>query len=265
MSEPIQRTAVILGCGSSGGVPRIDGYWGACDPKDIKNRRLRCSLLLEINEKRLIIDTSPDFREQCLRENVTRIDAVLFTHDHADQTHGIDDVRTFRFLNNHLAPTYADAVTADILITRFRYIFFQKPNSDYPPILSMRNFNDGEAFVPEGFTEEEALVIPFACHHGNIISYGFRIGNLAYCPDVHAIPEASFKILDGVETWITDCLRYIPHPTHANLETALQWRTRIRPKKMILTNLHFDFDYQTLNQETPDDVTPAYDGMRIAF
>lgn len=265
MKEETYRQAVILGCGSSGGVPRIDGFWGDCNPKNPKNRRSRASLLLEINEKRVIIDTSPDFRAQCLRENVLRADALLFTHDHADQTHGIDDVRPFRFLNDHLAPAYADTDTAEILKTRFRYIFHQKPNSDYPPILTMRCFESGKRFTPEGFGPDELNVLPFPCLHGNVTSYGFRIDDFAYCPDVHDLPPQSLEMLQGVKIWIADCLRYKPHPTHANLEKALQWREKIKPELMILTNLHHDLDYDRLKAETPENVVPAYDGLRVDF
>lgn len=267
MVKPYCRFTV-LGCGSSGGVPRIGGHWGACDPNEPRNRRTRCSLLVERikDDQRtvVLVDTSPDMREQLISTQTQRIDAVLFTHDHADQTHGIDDLRMVAINMRRRIPVYADQATFATLGVRFGYCFQTPPGSEYPPILEFRSIDlpDPIAIGGDGGSIE---AVPFDQEHGRIRSLGFRFGPVAYSSDVNALPDESFEALEGIDCWIVDALRYTAHPTHANVETALSWIERVKPKKAYLTNMHVDLDYQTLKAELPPNVEPAYDGLAIEF
>ena len=256
--------ATILGCGSSGGVPRLGGHWGDCDPTEPRNIRRRCSLLLErisdTGRTQVLIDTSPDMRSQLLDAGIGRLDAVVYTHSHADHVHGIDDLRQLVFNTRERLPVWADGATQDALMSRFGYAFMQPRDSPYPPILDM-NTIDGPVTV-EG--AGGALTLhPLRLNHGSIDALGFRIGGLAYCPDVVSIYEESWPWLEGLDVWIIDALRRKPHPTHAHLEMTLGWIARAAPKRAILTNMHVDLDYATLCHETPDHITPAHDGMVI--
>ncbi len=259
----------VLGCGSSTGVPRLGGPgnagdWGACDPANSKNRRRRCSILLRRKdmggETTILVDTSPDLREQLLDARCAHLDGVLITHDHADQTHGIDDLRTVAYRMRKRVDVYSDRYCLDILKQKFRYVFETPAGSEYPPILNACEIEPFKAFALGG-AGGEIPVLPFLQRHGRIHSLGLRFGPLAYSPDVSSLPEESFAVLEGIECWILDALRYAPHPTHANVETALQWIARVRPGRAILTNLHMDLDYETLKRELPPGVEPAYDGM----
>lgn len=256
----------ILGCGSSGGVPRLGGLWGACDPANPKNARRRCSLLVErVTDEgttRVLIDTSPDMRAQLLDANVGNLDAVLFTHSHADHVHGIDDLRMIVFNQRKRLPIYADPQTLDALTARFGYAFVQPPGSDYPPILDMHHL-DGPLSIdgaggPIPFT-------PFEVQHGRIDALGFRIANAAYLPDVSDIPDAAWSALQDLDLWILDALRYKPHPSHAHVAQSLEWIERAAPARAVLTNMHIDIDYATLKAETPAHITPAYDGLVITL
>ena len=257
----------ILGCGSSGGVPRAGGEWGACDPKDPKNRRRRCSILVQQDgadaSTDVLVDTAPDLREQLLDTGVRRLDAVLFTHDHADQSHGIDDLRGYTFLMRRLIEAYFDEPTADTLTARFGYCFSTPAGSHYPPILKpnliIRPFRSFAIEGPGGALP----VLPFDQEHGQTRSLGFRFGPIAYTSDCNGLSEESFRALEGVECWIVDALRYTPHPSHAHLDMTLGWIARVKPKRAILTNLHIDMDYQTLKAALPPGVEPAYDGMVV--
>ncbi len=269
-TDAIQRFT-ILGCGSSGGVPRVGGVWGACDPNEPRNRRTRCSLLVEHRRAEqswdeattVLIDTAPDMREQLLAVGVTRIDAVLYTHDHADQTHGIDDLRALAQTMRRRVPVHMDAATATTLTDRFRYCFHQRPGSLYPPILDARvDLKAGKPLSVEG-PGGGLEILPLDQEHGPTRSLGFRFGDVAYSNDVSAMPEDTFARLGGLSVWIVDTLRYRPHVSHANLETALGWIERLRPGRAILTNLHVDLDYRRLCEETPDHVAPGYDGMQF--
>ena len=256
----------ILGCGSSGGVPRLGGLWGDCDPKNPKNRRSRCSLLVERLHgdavTRVLIDTSPDMRAQLLAAGVGALDAVVFTHSHADHTHGIDDLRQVVFNTRQRLPVWADGPTQESLISRFAYAFIQPAGSFYPPILDLRSI-DG-AFSVDGAAGPIPFT-PFHVDHGMIDALGFRIGPLAYLPDAVRIPEASWASLQGLDCWIVDALRRTPHPTHAHLAMTLDWIARAKPTQAILTNMHLDLDYATLLAELPPTITPAYDGRVISF
>lgn len=255
----------VLGCGSSGGVPRSDGNWGVCDPAEPKNRRTRCSLLLrrkgQGDETTVLIDTSPDFREQAIAARIRRLDAVLFTHDHADQAHGIDDVRAFFLRQRARIPAWMDAATRAALTTRFRYIF--ENSNGYPAILEAIDLpRHGDAFAVSG-PSGDIPATTFDQEHGNIRCVGYRCGPVAYSPDVNGMPETAFEALKGVDTWIIDALRYTPHPTHAHLERTLDWIARVRPRRAILTNMHIDMDYNALCAQLPTGVEPAWDGMTV--
>lgn len=258
MSRTLKVT--ILGCGSSGGVPRIGNDWGACDPSEPKNRRTRCSILVERGATRVLVDTSPDLRAQLLAANAGTLDAVLFTHEHADQTHGIDDLRVPAINARRRIDAYMDARTERVLGHRFRYCFETPAGSEYPPILSLKRL---EPLVPVRIDGQGGVIeaLPFEQEHGSIRSLGFRFGPVAYSSDVNGLSKEAFAALDGIDCWILDALRYRPHPTHAHVELALDWIARVRPKRAILTNLHVDLDYARLKAELPAGVEPAYDGL----
>ncbi len=262
-------TVTILGCGSSGGVPRVGGDWGICDPNEPKNRRSRCSILVEKTAKNgekttVIVDTSPDLREQLLRAGTQRLDAVVFTHDHADQTHGIDDVRAMAYRQRNRIPVYMDEHTKNHLFQRFNYIFEMPEGRVHPPIMELKPlFKDGDRMTiegPGGNIIFEALELS----HGPTPSFGFKINDkIVYSPDVWDIPQTSFDRITGVDVWITDALRYNEHPTHAHADRTLAWAARAKPSKLILTNMHIDMDYATLSAELPALIDVAYDGMTI--
>ncbi|HEV2543923.1 MAG TPA: MBL fold metallo-hydrolase [Methylobacterium sp.] len=261
----------ILGCGSSGGVPRVGYGWGACDPADPRNRRRRCSLLVERrpgngqgNEGEgattVLVDTSPDLREQLIDAGVTRLDALLYTHAHADHTHGIDDVRPLVIHMHRRIPVHADPLTRAMLIKRFGYAFETPPGSLYPPILDLHEMRAGERLAIEGAggpIEAEA----FRMEHGNEIAHGFRFGPAAYAPDVSVMPEAAKARLHGLDLLIIDALRETPHPSHYSVSDALALIEEVAPRRAILTNLHTDLDYATLARKLPANVVPAHDGL----
>lgn len=256
----------ILGCGSSPGVPRIDGNWGVCDPANPRNRRRRCAMLVErfAGEKRtaLLIDTGPDLREQIIDTGLEWLDGVLYTHDHADHTHGIDDLRILAYRGRRRIDLYFDGVTAGILQRRFDYCFVTPQGSAYPPIVKAHVIHAGEAVVVDG-PGGPIEAMPFLQRHGDIDSLGFRFGGLAYSSDLHDLPETSLRYLTGLDLWIVDALRYTRHPSHFSVEEALAWIERIRPKRAILTHMHMDLDYETLRRDLPEGVEPAYDGMQF--
>jgi phosphoribosyl 1,2-cyclic phosphate phosphodiesterase len=258
----------ILGSGSSGGVPRPALGWGACDPDNPRNRRRRTSLLVERRDgagvTRVLVDTSPDLREQLLSLRCDALDGVLYTHDHADHTHGIDDLRMVAYAMKRRIDAWADTATLQSLEERFRYCFQAIPGSGYAPILNAHTIVPPEPIRIEGPTGPiEAVPVPQ--EHGDIATLGFRFGGLAYSPDISGIPDASVPLLEGLDVWIVDALRFTPHPSHFSVKQALEWIGRLRPKRAILTHMTTDLDYEALRRELPEGVEPAYDNMVIAF
>lgn len=256
----------ILGCGSSGGVPRPALGWGACNPDNPKNRRRRCSLLVErrTGDKvtRVLVDTSPDLREQLIDAYVDRLDGVLYTHEHADHTHGIDDLRALFMHQRHRIDAYMDDATSRVLFHRFGYCFVTPPGSNYPPIMTEHRIKAGEPVTIAG---EGGVItaLPFLQDHGDIVSLGFRFGNVAYSSDVVDLPERSIPAVENLDVWIVDALRYRTHSSHFSVDDALSWIGRMKPRRAILTNLHSDLDFDDLSTRLPAHVEPAYDGMRF--
>jgi phosphoribosyl 1,2-cyclic phosphate phosphodiesterase len=261
MSGTLEIT--ILGCGSSGGVPRADGDWGICDPNEPRNFRTRCSLLVrrvgEGPETTVIVDASPELRIQTAKAGVRRCDAILLTHDHADQVHGLDDVRAFYLRQQARIPCWMDAATDRTMMRRFGYLF--EGEGGYPAIC------DRHLIPPHGTRWQvdgpsgPAPVVTFDQDHGGVRSVGYRFGGVAYSSDVVALDEAAFAALEDLDVWIVDALRRRPHPTHAHLERTLEWIARVKPRRAILTNMHIDMDYAQLTAELPAGVEPAYDGL----
>jgi phosphoribosyl 1,2-cyclic phosphate phosphodiesterase len=256
----------LLGTGSSGGVPRVGPVWGACDPANPKNRRRRCALLVDRFAKggrtTVLVDTPTDLREQLLDARVETLDGVLYTHDHADHTHGIDDLRGVFFNMRRRIRVWADAATRATLESRFEYCFAQKPGSLYPSILHAHDIEpprpiriDGNGGVVEA--------IPIEQRHGDGASLGFRFGNVAYSPDISGIPDSSIALLQGLDLWIVDALRPMPHPSHFSVKQALDWIERLGVKRAILTHMTVELDYEALRRQLPPHVEPGYDGMVV--
>lgn len=260
-------TFTILGCGSSMGVPRVALGWGDCDPNNPKNRRRRCSMLITRTSAqglhtRVLIDCSPDLRNQLLDADVNWLDGVLITHEHADHTHGIDDLRPLFVHKRRKVDVYLDDPTSRALHARFGYCFMTPPGSEYPPIAHERRLTPGHAVIISG-QGGDIEAMPVLQEHGDIPSLGFRIGNVAYSADVKNLPEESLPLMQGLDIWVVDALRKAPHPSHFNLDEALSWIDRVRPKRAILTNLHTDLDYAALRASLPAHIEPAYDGMQF--
>lgn len=265
MSDALE--VVILGCGSSGGVPRADGEWGVCDPANPKNFRTRCSLLVRrkgadpASETTVLVDASPELRLQTAQAGVKRVDAVLLTHDHADQVHGLDDVRAFFLRQQARIPCWMDEPTTHTMMQRFGYIF--EGQGGYPAICDARGIPPhGADWAVEG-PSGAIPVRTFDQDHGGVRSVGYRFGGVAYSSDVVGLDEAAFEALADLDVWIVDALRRRPHPTHAHLDLALEWIARVKPRRAILTNMHIDLDFETLVAELPDGVEPAYDGLTL--
>lgn len=248
-------------------MPRIGGDWGACDPANPKNRRRRCSILVEQvgaeGTTRVVIDTSPDMREQMLSAGVKAIDGIWYTHEHADHTHGIDELRVFYLMQKKRIPIWADERTFGMLKQRFAYCFHSPVGSEYPPVVERREIIAGTEISTNG-PGGTLTGLPFSVHHGNIDALGFRIGKVAYTPDVSDIPDASLQCLSDLDVWIVDALRPKPHPSHFSLPETLGWIERMKPKKAIITNMHIDLDYETLCKDLPKNVLPAFDGMTFS-
>jgi phosphoribosyl 1,2-cyclic phosphate phosphodiesterase len=256
----------ILGCGSSGGVPRPALGWGNCDPNNPKNRRRRTSFLVERRASdgvtRILVDTSPDLREQLLDADVDWVDAVLYTHEHADHTHGIDDLRGLFIHRRKRVPVWLDQRVSDVMHARFGYCFVAPAGSEYPPIVRENRMEPYRTITVEG-QGGSITALPILQDHGDITSLGFRFGSLAYSCDLKGLPPDSVGALEGLSVWIIDALRDKPHPSHLSVSEALDWIESLRPKRAILTNLHTDLDYDELRNRLPSNVEPAYDGLSI--
>jgi phosphoribosyl 1,2-cyclic phosphate phosphodiesterase len=247
-------------------VPRVGSGWGAADPANPKNRRRRCSILVErtngAGTTSVLVDASPDLREQLLDAEVRRLEALLITHDHADHTHGIDDVRPLVIHMRRRVQVYMDARTSTVLNERFGYCFRSAPGSGYPPILDEHRIEVGVP-VEIGGPGGTVTALPFDMEHGPTRALGFRFDNVAYASDVSALPPESVDRLFGLDILIVDALRYTPHPTHFSVAEALSLIERVKPRRAVLTNMHSDIDYETLRRELPDGVVPAFDMMRL--
>jgi phosphoribosyl 1,2-cyclic phosphate phosphodiesterase len=256
----------ILGCGSSMGVPRPALGWGACDPNNPKNRRRRTSLLAERRGPkgvtRVLVDTSPDLREQLLDADVDWLDGVLMTHEHADHCHGIDDLRPLFVRKRRKIDMYASEQTSSALHQRFGYCFKTPPGSEYPPILTEHRLVPGQAVTIDG-EGGPITALPILQEHGDIASLGFRFGGFGYSCDLSGMPAESVAALAGLDVWVVDALRYAPHPSHFSLADALAWVERLKPRRAILTNMHADLDFETLRQALPSHVEPAFDGITV--
>ena len=263
----MRRRLTILGCGSSGGVPRIGANWGRCDPENPKNNRLRCAVLVEQFKSgdavtRILVDTPPDLRAQLLATQIMHVDGVLFTHDHADHTHGIDDLRMLAYAQKSRVACYFDSETGDSLVSRFDYCFRCK--GGYSAILNphvIDPFCDFEITGAGGAISVQS----FQQQHGTLPTLGFRFDGLAYSPDVSDLDDAAIARLQNLDVWIVDALRYQPHVSHFNVAQALEWIDRLKPKRAVLTHMTGELDYAALRRELPDHVEPAYDGMEIHF
>lgn len=258
--QPVSVT--ILGCGASGGVPLIGCDCAVCRSDNPKNNRTRSSILVESGSTRVLIDSSPDLRQQALREGISTVDAILYTHDHADHIHGIDDARSFNFHRKGSLPVYGTKETIDTVVKRFDYAFGGPAGPDniwFKPSLKPEIIQEyGE------FTVGNIQFQSFLQHHGKVSSVGYRFGKIAYSPDVNNFPDESLQLLEKLDVWLVDCLRYREAPTHAHLEKTLGWIERLKPKMSILTHMAHEFEYETLRRELPANVVPAYDGMKVS-
>jgi phosphoribosyl 1,2-cyclic phosphate phosphodiesterase len=253
----------VLGCGGAGGVPLIGNDWGDCDPDESRNQRRRASILVESNGARILVDTSPDMREQLIDANVSTLDAILFTHEHADHCHGIDDVRTLNRIGRHAIDAYAGARCLNVLRRRFDYVFTPPPVEGgkqvfFKPCLTAHEIAPGAMFAAAGVD-----VLPFVQDHGFMTTLGFRFGDFAYSTDVVNLDEAAFAALAGVRVWLVGCLGYHPHPTHAHLDKVLAWIDRLKPERAILTHMTIGLDHGRLKSTLPKGVEPAHDGLVI--
>ena len=248
----------ILGCGASTGVPAIGPDWGRCDPSDPRNRRRRASVLVEIGPVSILIDTSPDLREQLIDARVGRLDAVVMTHAHADHLHGIDDLRALNRLMGQEIPLWADTKTLAEIRRRFGYVFDppSEPGRFYKPCLVAHE-------ISGPFAIDGIAIAPFAQDHGFSTTLGFRIGPMAYSTDVVELDDTAFAALAGVELWIVDCFRRAPHPTHSHLDKTLGWIARVGPRRAVLTHMEQSLDYRELCAELPAGVEPGQDGLVI--
>ena len=251
---------IILGCGSSMGVPRADGFFGNCDPKNKKNYRTRCSALIKTKEKNILIDTSPDLRQQLLRHNIKKIDKVIYSHMHADQTHGINDLRSFYINSRKQINVFADYATSKYLKNSFSYCF-KSYSKEYPATLKLNKINN-KMYIDD--KNKKISIKPISVDHGKVKSNCFIIDKkLAYISDISDISNKDFKYFKNLKYLIIDCLWYNFHPSHFNLEKSLFFIKKFKPKKAILTNLSPVLDYNELKKKLPKNVVPAHDGLTI--
>lgn len=248
----------VLGCGTSSGVPMLGCDCPVCRSPDPRNRRLRCSILLQAHGQTILFDTGPDLREQMLRADVRRIDAIVYTHAHADHVHGIDDVRAYNNVQEMVIPAWAEAKVFAKIRERFDYAFHDERHATgfWRPALAANTFS-GE------FRIGEVVLRPFRQRHGRGESWGFRVGDFAYSTDTDGLDEAAFAVLAGVRVWIVDALREDPHPSHAHLAMTLGWIGRVRPERAFLTHMNHEVDYATWAERLPPGVLPAQDGLVV--
>ena len=252
----------ILGCGNSTGVPSIGNYWGECDPNEPKNNRTRSSIAVQSDKTTLIIDTGPNFREQINRENITKIDGVLYTHAHSDHVNGIDELRVIRFRNQARVPVYANKETFADLEHRFDYMFKGGKIDLYPPMLDPLELNNDHFGHVQSFKDIE--FIPFIQDHGTIETVGYRFGDFAYSVDMKTLDNTAIKALKGIKTWLVDCAAYKkPNAVHAGIDTIYELNEQIGADNVILTSLSLSMDYQTMRKELKDGYIPAYDGLKL--
>lgn len=260
-------TITLLGTGSSGGVPRVGNIWGQCDPNEPKNRRRRCAALVEqstdAGTTTVLLDAGADLREQLLSAHVTNLDGVLLTHPHADHMFGLDDLRQLAIVLKRPIDVYLDQGTSETVMLSFGYCFHQAPGSSYPSFCTEHRICHPDPVVIEG-AGGAIEFSPILVDHGDINALGFRINNIAYLPDMKRLASSqSPDILSGLDTLIVDALRYNSHPTHLNVEEALDFIREVKPANAVLTNMHSDLDYRTLEAMLPEHVTPGYDGLQI--
>lgn len=247
----------ILGCGSSGGVPLIGNNWGKCNPQNARNRRSRVSVLIENEETTLLIDTSPDMRQQALNCQLKKLSAVLYTHTHADHCHGIDELRSVNWMTKKPIDVFANQETMDELDKRFPYIFHRSnPDFFHKPSIVPHIINGN-------FTVGSINVTPIEQDHGYAKTLGFRCGDFAYSTDVKNLSDEAFVLLKGVKIWVVDCIRMEPHPTHSHFEQTLAWIKRLHPEQAFFTHMNESMDYEAVSALCPKGVAPAYDGLEI--
>lgn len=248
----------ILGCGTSSGVPMIGCTCAVCRSSDPRNKRRRCSILIEALGQVILVDTGPDLRMQLLDADVRHIDALIYTHAHADHVHGIDDLRALNNVMHRSIPAYGEAAILGHIRSRFAYAFLEsrealgywRPQLD--PIVFDGPFRIGPVEI-----------VPFRQRHGRSDSWGLRVGGFAYSTDCDHLDEAAFAALEGVEAWVVDALRDSPHPSHAHLERTLGWIERLRPRRSWLTHMNHEVDYEGWAAKLPAGVAPAYDGLIV--
>lgn len=251
---------IILGCGSSMGVPRPDGFFGNCDPKNKKNFRSRCSALLQTKSETALIDTSPDLRQQLINNKIKRVDKVFYSHMHADQTHGINDLRIFYMQNKKTIPIYADNPTKEYLSKTFEYCF-NNNNKEYPAILKLNSIKK-KLYLKDG--NKKINIKPLKVKHGKVDSICYIIDKkIAYISDVSDIAKKDYKYFKDLKYLVIDCLWLKYHPSHLNLESSLKFIDLFKPKKAVLTNLHSELDYDYLKRTLPKNIIPAFDGLSI--
>jgi phosphoribosyl 1,2-cyclic phosphate phosphodiesterase len=264
----VTRRFTLLGCSSSPGVPRINGDWGNCDPNNPRNRRTRASFLIEQigpdgGKTTVVVDTGPDFREQMIRAKVEHIDAVVYSHAHADHLHGIDDLRGYFITQKNRIPIYAEPVTMARIEDGFGYCLKTPAGSSYPPIVQPMIVDSLDQPIEISGAGGTLSLLPLKQQHGDIISIGLRIGDVAYCCDISDFPEETVGKLSGLDLLYIDALQYRPHPSHLSLDQALSWIERLAPRHAVLTHMHTPLDYETVMGETPSHVEPGYDGYVI--
>lgn len=265
--EPDILRLTITGCGSSPGVPRIMGDWGNCNPTNPKNRRLRAAAIFQRiksdgRKTNIAVDTGPDFRQQMINANVIKLDAVVYTHEHADHIHGIDDLRGYVLHQRSRIPIFAGELTMKRLKEGFAYCFETPPGSGYPPIVKPETVKAGDVITVEGEGGSIAFE-PLYQIHGDGYSLGYRVGDFAYCTDVSGFPDETVDRLQGLDCLVIDALQYKSHPSHFSLGEALDWIDRLKPRQALLTHMHTPLDYEAVLRETPDNVFPCYDGIYV--